>query len=241
MLRSARSVRNRVVGEAGRCGDELAAIRAAGPSTSPIVAVVWSAATVVWGNGVVGAGRAFGHDQMITLIAVPLFGLAGWGWLARRGFRREAIGIRFPRVDRAGLLTVPTVVAAVVVALGTMAGLATSAHEMRGLRTIRTIVGTAFGEELIHRGVLLTLWASTGVRAWVVLAANMVGFGAWHVAGASCGGFRPADVLWPTIGAVLFVWLRLRFRSIWAPVAVHGLNVLGVFRPPKPPCPSPWG
>jgi membrane protease YdiL (CAAX protease family) len=236
MPRRTRSVEDWVFTEAGCCGDELAAIRAAGPSTSPVVAVIWSAVAVVWGNGVVTAGRAFGHDQLATLVGVPLFGLAGWGWLARRGFRREAIGMRFPRVDRAGPLTVPTAVAAVVVAVGTVAGLATSADEMRPLRTIRTIVGTAFGEELIHRGVLLTLWASTGARASVVLAANMVGFGAWHAAGASCGGFRPAEVLWPTIGAALFVWLRLRFRSVWAPVTVHGLNVLGVLRPPKPPC-----
>lgn len=216
---------------------ELAAIRPAGSPTSVVGAVTWSLAATAWGNAVVLGGRRFGQDQWVTLIAVPLFGLAGWWWLRRRGFRRPAIGAQRPRTVHAPFLAPLLVVAAGVAGICALAGLATFGQERRGLRTIRTMVGTAFGEELIHRGVLLAVWAGTGLAAWQVAAANMIVFGAWHLAGAVCDGFHPEEVIGPAALAVPLVWLRLRFGSIFAPMAVHAAtNLPGIFNPPTPPC-----
>lgn len=231
------SIRAFVFREQGACRVELAAIRSGGPPTSIVGAVAWSLAAVAWGNAVVFAGRRFGHDQWVTLIAVPLFGLAGWWWLRRRGFRRQALGAQRPRTDHAPFLTALTVTAAGFAGICAIAGLATFGQELRGLRTIRTIVGTAFGEELIHRGVLLAVWASTGLAGWQVAGANMIVFGTWHLAGAVCDGFHPAGVIGPAALAVPLVWLRLRFRSIFAPIAFHAAtNLPAVFNPPTPPC-----
>lgn len=216
--------------EQDACRAELAAIGGDGRSTSVVGAVVWSLAAIGWGNGAVLAGRRFGHDQWFTLIAVPLFGLAGGWWLRRRGFPRQAIGLQRPRSDQAGFLTGLTVAAAVFAGLWAVAGLATFGQEMRGLRTIRTIVATAFGEELIHRGVLLAVWTSTGRTVWPVAGANMIAFGAWHLAGATGDGFHPAEVVGPAAVALPLVWLRLRFHSIFAPMAFHAAtNLPGVF------------
>lgn len=183
------------------------------------------------------AGRRFGYDQWITLVGVPLYGVVGAWWLCRRrGVRASTIGLGRPQVNGVPIVvTGLTVAAGLVAAVCAAVGLVTLDHDMRGLRTIRTLVGTAFGEELIHRGVLLTLWASTGVAAGWVLVANMVTFGLWHAVGATGDGIHPWQVVWPTAGAVLFVWLRLRFRSIFAPMAAHALNVVGVLKPPALP------
>jgi membrane protease YdiL (CAAX protease family) len=229
-LRKVRAVNGLVGREAGRCEAELVAIRSAGRPIHAASAVAWSVAAIIWGNGVVAAGRRFGHDQWITLVAVPLFGLAGWWWLARRGFRREALGIRFPRTDDARLLNGLTVAAALFVGAGALAALASFDPDMRGLRTVRTIAGTAFGEELTHRGVLLALWANTGLAPRQVLVANMVVFGAWHLAGASRGDFQTWEAIGPAILALPLVWVRLRSRSILAPATFHAAsNISGVF------------
>ena len=230
-----RSIRGFLIREQGRCRLELAAIRSAGRSTSVCGAVVWSLAAIAWGNGVVAAGRRFGYDQWITVIGVPLFGLAGWWWLSRRGFRRQAIGLQVPRADHARLLTALTMATTVFAAVCAAAGLATFGQDLRGLRTIRIIVGTAFGEELIHRGVLVAVWASTGVACWHVVAANVVVFGLWHLAGATCDGSHPGEVIGPAALAGPLVWLRLRSRSIFAPMAFHAAtNLPGVFSSPTP-------
>ena len=224
------SIRGFVIREQSTCRAELAAIRRAGSSTSAVGAVAWSLAAIGWGNAVVLAGRRLGHDQWITLIAVPLFGLAGWWRLRGRGFACRAIGVQPPRPDHTPFLTALMVVATVFAGICAIGGLATFGQDMRALRTIRTVVGTAFGEELVHRGVLLGVWASTGVTGRQVVAANMVVFGAWHVAGATGDGFRPGEVIGPAALALPLVWLRLRFRTIFAPMAFHAAtNLPGVF------------
>lgn len=209
--------------EAARCRAELSAIRSAGRTTSVAGALGWSVAAVLWGNGVVAAGRGFGHDQWITLIGVPLFGLTGWWRLARRGFRRHAIGLQFPRADGNRVLSVATLTAAVFAGGLAVAGLATGTHDGRWLRTLRTAIGTGFGEELIHRGVLVTVWASTGVSTLTVIAANGIAFGLWHWAGADHLG----EIVGSAALAVPLVWLRLRFRSVLAPMAFHAATNLG--------------
>lgn len=227
-----------VVREAERCRVELLDERSgSGRPISVQAAAAWSAGAVGWGNAVVLAGRRFGLDQWITLIGVPLFGLVGWWWLRSRGFSRQAIGLQRPRADHGCLLTGIIWAAALFAVVCAAAAVATNGEEMRALRAIRTMVGTAFGEELIHRGVLLAVWASTGVGGWVVVAANMVVFGAWHVAGATCDGFHLWEVVGPAGLAVPLVWLRLRFHSIFAPMAFHAAtNIGGVFDGSTPRC-----
>ena len=96
------------------------------------------------------------------------------------------------------------------------------------LHLVRVLVGTALGEELVHRGVLIATWSSTSVRARGVVLANVVAFGAWHVASAwHADGFEPREIAPPAGGAVLFLWARLRFRSVLAPAAGHAINVWG--------------
>ncbi|MEW6473413.1 MAG: CPBP family intramembrane glutamic endopeptidase [Actinomycetota bacterium] len=217
------SVRDAAVREARRCRGELAAIRSAGPSISPTAALGWSVAAVLWGNGLVAVGRRVGHDQWITLVGVPLFGAAGWWWLQRRGCTRRAIGLRWPRPDLPRPLVILTGAAAVVAGVLTAAGLATAGQDRRGLRTVRTVVGTAFGEELVHRGVLLTVWAMSGASTGTTVAANAVVFGLWHATGADHAG----EVAGPALAALTLVWLRLRSRSILVPAVFHAATNLG--------------
>ena len=81
------------------------------------------------------------------------------------------------------------------------------------------------------------MWASTTVAAGYVVAANVVLFGPWHLAGATCDGLHPEEVIGPAALAGPLVWLRLRFASIFAPMAFHAAaNIGGVFNPPTPPC-----
>lgn len=203
-----------------------------------------SMAAALWGNAVVLTGRRFGHDQEITLVGVPLFGVATAWWLyRRRGFGLSIIGLRRPRHEHLPkVLTVMAAAASLFAAGFAVAGLVTFGEEMHGLRTIRVVVGTAFGEELIHRGVLLAVWARTGVSLRHMTLANMVTFGAWHLAGATCDGFAPDEVIGPAVLAVPLVWLRLRFRSIFVPMVFHAApNLIGVFKPLEAACPYPFG
>jgi membrane protease YdiL (CAAX protease family) len=80
--------------------------------------------------------------------------------------------------------------------------------------------------------VLLGVWSATGVSRWIVVVANMVAFGLWHVAGAfKDDGFEVLDVVGPALLTVLLLWARLRFRSVIAPAIGHAsTNVFGLPR-----------
>jgi membrane protease YdiL (CAAX protease family) len=200
--------------------------------------VVWSVVAVALGNLVVMAGRHYGHDQWMTLVAIPaLGGLAAWR-LHRKGCPWPAIGFRTPRADKACVLWVLVAQAVVVAAACFALGLWGGGHDQRALRAVRTLFGTAFGEELIHRGVLVTVWANTGVRTRWVLLANMVAFGLWHAAGAVCKGVHVGEVAGPMfLFAPPLLYMRLRFGSIFAPMAFHAAsNMPGVLQKPGSPC-----
>jgi membrane protease YdiL (CAAX protease family) len=214
-----------VVAEVGRCGVELDRLRTdAGRRTSLAGAVAGSLFAVTWGNGLVVAGRRLGHDQVITLLGVPALGVAGVLWLHRRKWPTRAFGLHWPEADpprRLGFALVGVAAAALV--FGT-AGLALGDAGLR-LRLARLVIGTAAGEELLHRGVLLALWSSTPLRGPWVLAANMVAFGAWHAAGAvHPDGFKPAEVIGPALATVPLLWARLRFRSLLIPTLFHAAS-----------------
>lgn len=227
-------IRAGVVAEVGRGGVELDRLRAdAGRRTSLAGAVAGSLFAVTWGNGVVVAGRRFGHDQVITLLAVPALGVAGAMWLHRRKWPTRALGLRWPEADpprRVGFALVG-VAAASALAFGTV-GLALGDAGLR-LRLVRLLVGTAFGEELLHRGVLLALWSSTPLRGPWVVAANLVTFGAWHAAGAvHPDAFKPVEVIGAALATIPLLWARLRFRSLLIPTLFHAAsNMPGLVTP----------
>jgi uncharacterized protein len=99
-------------------------------------------------------------------------------------------------------------------------------------------VATVLLEELAFRGVLLAaLLRRVGVRASIVWSA--LAFGVWHVPGAwrSAGdnsvvegaaasgagrvGVVLATVAATTIAGLIFAWLRMRARSLVAPILLH--------------------
>ena len=103
---------------------------------------------------------------------------------------------------------------------------------------VEVILLTAIPEELAFRGVLLGL----GLRLWGPWRASLISsalFGVWHIAPtlqtklhnqgvgtlvASSGG-RIIDVVGTVavtfIAGLVFCWLRLRSRSLIAPVIAH--------------------
>ncbi len=107
---------------------------------------------------------------------------------------------------------------------------------------VRIPFGTVVLEEVAFRGVLL----AAAARAWSLKVAVVVSscvFGLWHVRptlgavavndpggglGAQLGGVGAA-VAFTALAGVLFCWLRLRSRSLVAPMALHvATNSLGV-------------
>ena len=101
---------------------------------------------------------------------------------------------------------------------------------------VRIPVGTALVEELLFRGVLLALLLRR-YRDGPAVAWSSGLFGLWHVlpalgfaeANAGLGTGRGADVLavavtviFTGLAGALLAWLRLRSRSLAAPVIVHG-------------------
>jgi hypothetical protein len=182
----------------------------------PVAAAIGvSAAVVVAGNGIVVAGRVFGHDQAITLVTVPAVGAIGAVQLRRRGRQWADVGIApLSWPDR----PLPKVVfaAALVLAVGRAAVSVAGADEDVLLPLARVVVGTALGEELVHRGVLLAVWSATRANRWIVVVANMVTFGLWHVAGAfKDDGFAVLDVLGPALLTVLLLWARLPVQAVF--------------------------
>jgi hypothetical protein len=102
---------------------------------------------------------------------------------------------------------------------------------------IRIPIGTALGEELLFRGALLALFRRRYSTAGAVAISSLL-FGCWHLlpalrSGADDSSDRTPDeslrtlalaagtVAATTVAGVGFAGLRLRSRSILAPVIVH--------------------
>lgn len=217
--------------ELEQCRAELDRLRVRAGVRVPVgVAVGVSALAVAWGNGTVVAGRRLGNDEIVTLVAVPALAIAGVAALRRAGWAWRELGFRWPSAERPRAQPLGWLLAASAVAVGgAIVGAATGGGDTR-LAVVRLLVGTAAGEEVVHRGVLLALWAATPASAGAVVAANMVTFGAWHVAAAThADGFRWWELAVPAATAILLLWARLRFRSVLAPVAFHaGGNMPGL-------------
>lgn len=105
---------------------------------------------------------------------------------------------------------------------------------------VRIPVVTALGEELLFRGAVQGAWDTVGGPVPAV-AASSLAFGLWHVipaleshthnpAGAAISaraGGRPthvaATILATTAAGVAFALLRIRARSVVAPLLVHAV------------------
>ncbi len=217
------------------CRAELDRLRGLPHRPVPVVGAVGASVLVAaLGNVVVVAGRRWnGQSEWITLVGVPAIGLAGAAVLWRRGSSWRDLGFRWPAVDpprwfAQGAVALAVAVAAASGIIGKMTG-----EELPAVEVVRLFVGTAFGEELVHRGVVLGVWASTTVRGRWVVVANLVTFALWHVAGATHrSGFRWWEVAGPGVLALVLLWGRLRCRSIVAPAAFHAApNMAGFLTP----------
>ncbi|MCA1702096.1 MAG: CPBP family intramembrane metalloprotease [Actinobacteria bacterium] len=152
-------------------------------------------------TAVVVAGRRWnGQSEWITLVGVPAIGLAGAAVLWRRGWSRRDLSFRWPAVDPPRWFAQGAVVLAVALAAASGIIAKISGEELPAVEVVRLLVGTAFGEEFVHRAVVLGVWASTTVRSRWVVVANMGTFALWHVAGASHrSGFRWWEVAGPGV------------------------------------------
>lgn len=198
------------------------------------LAVGITCGAVAWGNAVVLVQRRVGGDagELVTTVAHPMLGLAACAALLATGWRSADLGLVPPSRRALGRLRRPATVLALV-AVG-----AAIATVVRGgiddgvnarISILRLVIGTALGEELVHRGVLFPLWAATRRTPKLVVAANAVAFGAWHVASVAPTGWfgRLSGILGPaTFGTALFLWGRSRSRSIVGPWLLHTMTNL---------------
>ncbi len=209
--------------EIDRCLAELHRLQRLGHAKIPVATAAGASAIVAGlGNGVVLLGRRWCEQEWITLIAVPVIGVAGMSLLHLRGWSWRDLGFRPLVVQSPARLASASVLAAICLAAasGVVAFLS---RELTALEVVRTLVGTAVGEEIVHRSVVLAAWVDTRLRAGWVVAANMITFALWHVAGANGGGrFSWMEVIGPGLLSLPLLWARLRFHSVFAPAAFHG-------------------
>jgi membrane protease YdiL (CAAX protease family) len=196
-------------------------------STAAAIAV--TGGVIVAGNLVVAAGRHLNPNnrEVVTLVAIPSIAIAALGGLRLAGLSSADLGITRGSGQRLGPWRRPALVLGAAAAGATIAVLASGGTARNGadlrLATLRLIVGTALGEELLHRGALLGMWAATGRRPAIIAAVNCAAFGAWHLAGAAPKGWLHGtfDVVGAALGGGLFLWARARSRSIAGAWLLH--------------------
>lgn len=219
------------------CRSELERLQGLPHRPVPVVGAVGaSAAIALLGNAVVVAGRHWdAQKEWITLVGVPATGATAAIILCRRGgWTARDLGWQLPKVERPrrfmqGTMAVGIAVAAASGIVGRLSG-----EDVPVLEVARVLLGTALGEELIHRGVVLGVWASAPVAGRWVVAANMATFALWHVAGAiGASGFQVGEVAGPGALALILLWARLRSRSLAAPAAFHAASNMAQFLPKR--------
>ncbi|MDQ4091225.1 MAG: CPBP family intramembrane metalloprotease [Actinomycetota bacterium] len=188
-----------------------------------------SAVIALLGNAIVLLGRRWNAADWTTLVGVPLLGASGSLLLRLRGWRWGDLGWRRPTVAARRAVPCSLLGAAPVAAAMSAIVWSERTGDVTVLNVVRLVVGTAVGEEIVHRGVVLATWLSTGASARAIFVANLTTFALWHVAGAADKG--PAgvvvDVGGPAVLGVVLLWARLRYRSVSASAAFHGAGNLG--------------
>ena len=200
-----------------------------GPRVPVAAALGASAFVMVFGNVVVLLGRRWFHAEWTTLVGVPALGLLGVLLLRLGGWTRHDLGFRWPVSDPRRPLSRWLFRTALFLALGCAALAPFAGESVTLLEVGRLLVGTAIGEEVVHRSAVLAAWAGTSLGARWVVAANVLTFALWHLAGANNEtGFRWSEVIGPGVLTLPLLWARLRFRSVLAPAAFHGaVNMTG--------------
>jgi membrane protease YdiL (CAAX protease family) len=222
--------------EVRRAAAELGKMAAEAPRRVSVpAALAVSGGVVIWGNGVVLVQRRLGGSagEVITLAAHPTAGLIALAILRLRGWHGSDLGLSpkaiAPR-GRWGALLV--ILVAALSAFGFARGGMCREEVTLRLSLVRLLVGTALGEELVHRGLMPAIWTATRSSPLGVLVANAATFGAWHVAGAWAKPWpaRIVEVGVPTLlGAPLFLWARLRTGGVSAPTLLHAaVNLPGL-------------
>lgn len=216
--------------EVARCRVELDRLRQCAPFALSVGgATAVSAVIALLGNGIVLLGHRWNAAGWTTLVGVPLLGAAGSLLLRLRGWRWGELGWRRPTVAAPRAVPWSLLGAAPVAAAMSAVVWTEWTGDVTVLDVIRLVVGTAVGEEIVHRGVVLATWLSTAVSARWILVANLATFALWHVAGAADKG--PAgvavDVGGPAVLGAALLWARLRYRSVFASAAFHGAGNLG--------------
>ena len=174
---------------------------------------------MLWGSGIVLLGRRWKAPDAVTLIAHPALAVALIAVLLHRGWSREALGLVPPQ---SGNRRLQALLAGATAATLIPAAIALAVDPAKRLTLVRLLLGTATGEELLHRSALLALWTSSPAAPAVTSTVSAVAFGAWHVAGAWDGdGFHPLEVAGPAAFTMVFLWARLRYRSVTAPIVLH--------------------
>ena len=206
---------------------------------------------LVAGGLVLGYGAVAGRAPEGARLPANLAAAAGLVTLARRWGRSWpdlGLGPRdLPVGIAVGMATVPVI----ATVLGATAAVPPARDffsdervlEMSGWEAgrkllVRVPLETALAEELLFRGVLLGL-ARAAADDRVAVAATALAFGVWHVLPAleshrsnpaaadaadhvgGAGAVVVSTVLATAAAGVAFAWLRLRSRSVLAPVIAH--------------------
>lgn len=206
------------------------------PSTAQIVSLVAAIAVID-----VVVTRSMPTPVQLAIKALIVVGLLAWahfrvglGWedlgLARRDAARGVvvglIAAGAIAVVIAALVLIPTTRS--YFADSTIAQRSTSGRALQALFVIP--FGTAVFEEVIFRGVLLGILARRTTTVAAVLISAVI-FGLWHIppaltdvsgkgALAALGGIA-GTILVTSVAGVAFGYLRVRSRSVWAPVLAH--------------------
>lgn len=216
--------------EVARCRVELDRLRECAPFALSVGgATAVSAVIALLGNGIVLLGRRWNAEDWTTLVGVPLLAAAGSLLLRLRGWKWGDLGWRRPTVAAPAAVPWSLLGGAAPVAATSVIVWSARTGDVTVLDVVRLVIGTAVGEEIVHRGVVLATWLSTALSAGGIFVANLTTFALWHVAGGADNG--PAgmvvDVGGPAVLGVALVWARLRYRSVFASAAFHGAGNLG--------------
>ncbi|MBK8267960.1 MAG: CPBP family intramembrane metalloprotease [Planctomycetes bacterium] len=170
-------------------------------------------------------------DSLLWYTAAALLGAA----FASRAVRRSISEILCMNTSRRGwakmvlLALMPMVAGGAVLGLyraGESIDLATAAQAI-----LKGVVRAPWSEELLFRGLLVAVPAAcltrSGRRVWMHAIPAALLFGLTHVTWTRSGivdGWP--NLLVTFIGGLWYAWLLVRWRSIWAPMALHaGMNL----------------
>lgn len=173
-----------------------------------------------------------------TLFIVVVVGMMfGLGHLRPRdvGLDRRGIGTAVV-VTLLVWIAIQLVAAATAAATGAPVTIHPSWRQYGAFRvllwTFGMLAGTAFVEEVVFRGFLLTQLAvalpgSRGIRLWSALVLSQIVFGVSHAASLMRGGMSGEALLLQlgllTIAGLILALLYLRTRNLWLTMGMHCL------------------